>query len=721
MAELVDIALWYANRMGWAVLPLHTPDAQGRCSCGVVNCHSVGKHPRTEHGVHEASKNKSQIQEWWQKWPDANIGLASGEESNVIVIDVDPRNKGNKSIKKLGKPATALVSRTGGGGRHYFINYSADPINPKPADGIDIQSDNRIVVLPPSLHGSGKKYEWITKPKTELLGELPTWALGSPRTNSKNKPDPRGEYIREGARNIKLTSMAGSLRRIGTAEPEIFAAIWSYNKNWCLPPLESHVVRSIARSVCRYEPEAPLTEGGSLNELGLASRFVALFGENIRYSKSLGWLEWNGRFWGRDRELQVRHMVPSLSEVLRQEAEEISNKDELKLYKAKVDFCSSARGVDNIIKMAMGMPELSADQHGWDSDIWLFNCANGTLDLRDEQDVVLFREFRREDYITKIAPVRYDPDAKAPLFQRFINETFSLDEELIKYMQKLLGSALTGDVGEHVFPVCWGAGANGKTTLFEDVTRAVFGTDYRVEIGAEVLLNQNNGNSSTLAQIMKLKGARIAVASESSRRRLDEEVVKKLTGADALVGKLLYKNPEEFTPTHHIFLITNHKPRVSNSDAIWRRLRLIPFEHRVPDNEQDKSLGRRLAEEASGILNWILEGCLMWQAEGLEPPEAVVEFTKESREEQDILGQFIRDEVTFDPLVASYVTDLYDSYVLWCASNQVRALGKINFRREITERYPDVYVSHGARGTRLMGMRAKLTVKNLRNTQKTHG
>lgn len=717
MADLVDYALWYSEHLNWAVLPLHSPDAQGRCSCGVVNCHSVGKHPRTKNGVHDASKNKSQIQEWWHTWPDANIGLASGKESGVIVIDVDPRNKGNKSIKRLGKPETNVISKTGGGGRHYFLNYSEDPIDAKPADGIDIQSDSRIVVLPPSAHGSGNKYKWLAKPKLTEMGNLPDWAMGDAKTRSKNKPDPRGEYIREGARNIKLTSMAGSLRRIGTAEPEIFAAIWSYNSKWCLPPLESHVVRSIARSIARYEPAQ--TDITTLNELGLASRFVALFGENIRYSKSLGWLEWNGRFWGRDRELQVRHMVPSLSEVLSQEAEELTNKDEIKLYRSRIDFCSSARGVDNIMKMAMGMPELSADKHGWDSDIWLFNCANGTLDLRDEQDVILFREFRREDYITKIAPVTYDPDARAPLFDKFIRETFNNDVELIGYVQKLLGSALTGDVGEHVFPVCWGVGANGKTTLFEDVTRAVFGTDYRVEIGAEVLLARDSASSSTLAQIMKLKGARVAVASESNRRRLDEEIVKKLTGADALVGKLLYKNPEEFTPTHHIFLITNHKPRVSNSEAIWRRLRLIPFENRVPEDKQDKQLGRRLAAESSGILNWMLTGCLRWQAEGLTPPEAVIEFTKESREEQDILGQFLRDEVIIDPTLATYTADLYESYSMWCATNQVRPLGKINFSREISERFPMVYTAHGYKGARLIGIKAKLTIKNLKNRRNT--
>ena len=176
----------------------------------------------------------------------------------MIVVDIDPRNGGRESLKKLTKPPKTVVAETGGGGRHYFCDYSPIKVAHKPVSGIDIQSDNQIVVLPPSRHASGNRYKWLNQPASELagsLGELPKWATHD-ISESKDKPNPEGEWLYEGARNTGLTSIAGRWRRTSMAEAEMFAALRIHNRKWCVPPLNDNEVSTIVHSLMSYTPAA---------------------------------------------------------------------------------------------------------------------------------------------------------------------------------------------------------------------------------------------------------------------------------------------------------------------------------------------------------------------------------------------------------------------------------------------------------------------------------
>lgn len=256
----LESALAYASR-GWPVLPLHTPTETG-CSCRHPECRHIGKHPRTEHGLFDASTDEAVIRQWWTRWPDANIGVATGTASGLVVLDIDPRQAGNETLADLERGHGALPhtveSVTGGGGRHTFFRHPDGHTKSRNlAPGIDIKADGGYVVAPPSLHASGRQYEWELSchPDETLLASLPGWLqrlpmqTGGPPTHT----DP-ARPICEGERNARLTSLAGTMRRRGMGESAVLAALLEHNRQRCEPPLPEDEVRKIAAGIMRYQP-----------------------------------------------------------------------------------------------------------------------------------------------------------------------------------------------------------------------------------------------------------------------------------------------------------------------------------------------------------------------------------------------------------------------------------------------------------------------------------
>ncbi|MGO8759672.1 MAG: bifunctional DNA primase/polymerase [Terracidiphilus sp.] len=265
-------ALAYAAR-GWLVVPLHNPK-QGVCSCRKKGCNSPGKHPRTEHGLNDASKDPKQIARWWEKWPDANLGILTGQESGLVVLDVDGID-GKASLQALtaahgGFPKALCVKtgRTGTDGKHkgahyYFRAPVGVPIRNSAGilgKGLDIRADGGYVVAPPSLHPSGLVYEWLAP--EQPISDVPPWMLaklvGAKPAPVAQTPPAQGEVIAEGRRNDVLASLAGSMRRRGMTPEAIEAALMKENDARCKPPLAASEVREIARSVARYPPAAPV-------------------------------------------------------------------------------------------------------------------------------------------------------------------------------------------------------------------------------------------------------------------------------------------------------------------------------------------------------------------------------------------------------------------------------------------------------------------------------
>jgi putative DNA primase/helicase len=343
--------------------------------------------------------------------------------------------------------------------------------------------------------------------------------------------------------------------------------------------------------------------------------------------------------------------------------------------------------------------ELTADQPGmstpgdtWDRDPWLLCVANGTLDLRTGE----LREGNPQDYTRRSAPTRWEGlDAQCPRWEQFLQEVFPGDDDLIAYLQRLLGYAITGVTDEHVLPVLWGFGRNGKTVLIETLA-AVLGSDLTVALPADAVMDTGRAGDGPQPHLFNLRGKRLAWASESNEGRvLNAGLVKQLTGGDTLTVRTLYTEPVAFKPTHKIFLITNHKPNVpANDDAVWDRIALIPFAQRFVDDprhpidhQRDPKLAEKLADEAPGILAWLVRGCLEWQHMGLQPPDAVKAETGEWRDKADHLTDFLEHCCTVDSGLITEAKTLQSEYQNWAEKHSASPLTSQNFSGEMQRRF----------------------------------
>jgi putative DNA primase/helicase len=320
----------------------------------------------------------------------------------------------------------------------------------------------------------------------------------------------------------------------------------------------------------------------------------------------------------------------------------------------------------------------------FDADPWIFNCQSHTLDLLRSRA----RPHRRDDHLTKMAPVHFDKNAKCPNWLKFLDWAMQGDEELVGYLQRLAGYAMTGSTREQVLPIFFGDGSNGKST-FLDTLMAVWG-EYG-KPSAPFLLEEKQRGPDHPTAVAALRGARLVVVSENSKSTpLQEALVKQLTGDEVLSARFMGRDFFEFKPTFTIIYACNHRPEIRGTDhGIWRRVHLVPWMSQVKDEERDPNLKAKLVEEAAGILNWSLQGCKEWIASGLMPPRRVLEATRAYRDEMDAIGQFVADCCITGNGRKVDVADLYRAYQDWTKTNGQGALSNRKFGVELEKRgYP---------------------------------
>lgn len=360
----------------------------------------------------------------------------------------------------------------------------------------------------------------------------------------------------------------------------------------------------------------------------------------------------------------------------------------------------SAKHINAMLDLARSEPGIPILPDQMDRDPWLLNCANGTVGLRTGR----LREHCREDHLTKLCPTPYSPDAPCPTWERFLGAVFpdpedEPDRPLITFVQRLLGRCLTGDVSEQILPIFWGSGANGKSTLVNAVLDTV-GGDYAMKANADLLMASRGERHPT--ELAGLFGMRLVVASETQQgRRLNEALVKDLTGGEPIRARRMREDFWEFKPTHKVILLTNHRPRIVGTDeAIWRRLRLVPFTATFWDpadpgkevaqlsenRRQDKRLGAKLAAEREGILAWLVRGCLDWQREGLTLPEQVKVATREYRQDEDLLGEWLEQHCLTGGNYRCQSSDLYAAYKAWCERGGEEPMKQKSFGTAMSDR-----------------------------------
>jgi putative DNA primase/helicase len=338
--------------------------------------------------------------------------------------------------------------------------------------------------------------------------------------------------------------------------------------------------------------------------------------------------------------------------------------------------------------------ELPIKLEAFDADPMLFNCANGTLDLRTGN----LRPHERADMLTKITPINYDPNADCALWENFLFRIFAGNVELINFIQRAVGYSLSGDTSEQCLFLLHGSGANGKSVLVKTI--AALTGEYGEQVATESLMAKKHGGVNN--DIAALRGARFVSATETeSGHRLAESLVKQITGGDIVKARFLFQEYFSYEPRFKVWLAANHKPDVKiGGFAMWRRIRLLPFEVTIPPDERDAHLTEKLRETLPGILAWAVRGCLEWQANGLGEPQAVRDATAAYQVEQDPLAGFLSDTCEIGKLYQVTAREIYAAYEHWCSKNGETAQPSKWLGVQLKERgfQPDRETKDGKRG-----------------------
>jgi putative DNA primase/helicase len=406
-----------------------------------------------------------------------------------------------------------------------------------------------------------------------------------------------------------------------------------------------------------------------------------MHGGDLRYCHVWGaWLTWDGRRWKQDETGEEMRRAKATVRAMRAEAIAMPQGDaRRKRLLRHARACEAASRIAAMARLAQSDDRVVVTPDQLDADPWLLNVENGVLDLRTGA----LCSHRREDFITKLAPVRYDPTALCPHWTAFLDSIFAGDSDLVRFVQRAVGYSLTGDARERVIFILHGGGANGKSTLLE-VLLALLGRDYALKARSQMLVAKKE--NAIPHEIAELKGRRFVAASEVDEgKKLAEAAIKEMTGDDTLRGRFLYQESFSFRAEHKLWLGTNHKPVIRGSDdAIWDRIKPIPFNVRFVDPadpaapidgpRQDKGLRAKLLSELPGILRWALDGCLHWQRDGLGVVPAVAQANAAYRDEMDHVKDFIAERCACGPELSALTGDLYHNYNDWCRRLHERPL-----------------------------------------------
>ena len=408
-------------------------------------------------------------------------------------------------------------------------------------------------------------------------------------------------------------------------------------------------------------------------ELGSAKRLVEEHGDEIRYSPGVGWLIWTGTHWHRDEADQVHRYAKLIAEgdavALDQGEVDDADRSAAKRHVARVQ---SAGGVAGVLRLARSEDGIIVKAEQLDAHRHLLNFTNGTLDVTTGK----LRRHDRRDLLTICLPYAFDTEAKAPRFRQFLEE-IQPRRDMQDYLQRVAGYAATGMISEQEFWLFHGNGANGKNVFVDTVVHAL-GNYAMVASEGLFVSGSKYEHPSELAD---LQGKRLVVASETEEdARLKVGLVKKLTGDAKVKARRLYQQGFEFELTNKSWMISNHRPKVEDgSNAIWRRMRLVPFSVKIPKLRRDRHLLDKLKSETPGIMAWIIKGCLAWQQDGLNPPDLVSQATDRYQDESDRLAEYKPRLVTGDGLWIDR-KELYDDYAEWAKeSDEGDVLGRKQF------------------------------------------
>ena len=418
-------------------------------------------------------------------------------------------------------------------------------------------------------------------------------------------------------------------------------------------------------------------------DLGNARRFVARYRGRILYCEKWGrWFLWDEKRWCEDETLGILSKAASLIRSLYAMAKQIKDEEVRKAFLSHLLRSESFRSLNAMVSLAKAETAIARHPDDFDTDQWLLTVENGTVDLRTGK--LLPHNPRR--LITKLAPVVFDPAATCPNWLGFLDMIMNRRPRLIDFLKRAFGLSLTGVTSDKAMYILYGSGGdNGKSTMI-DVMQRMLG-DYARRTPVETFLKKREGAIPN--DVARLKGARFVWASENERgSRLSESLIKEMTGGDKMSARFMRGEFFEFMPEFKLWFATNHKPSIRGDQAIWRRLKLIPFDISIPLDQQKArhEVMEMFAAEHSGILNWAIEGCLEWQRNGLGVPDEVLAATREYEAEQDTFAMFLEEKCVRVPNARVSSIALYRAYKGWAEEYGENPVSHKTFAALMSER-----------------------------------
>jgi putative DNA primase/helicase len=429
-----------------------------------------------------------------------------------------------------------------------------------------------------------------------------------------------------------------------------------------------------------------------------ARAFVQDHGERLRYCYPWKtWLVWTGTHWQRDTSGEVIRLAKQTIKRLARQVEQL-DETQARALLAHIKSSLSMTKLKAMVECAQSEDGIAIQPEALDQDPWLLNCANGTLDLRTG----ILRPHQQADLLTKCLTIPYEPDATCPTWQAFLwrimggsqgpddpdmsvgalearQRADDRAKALIAYLQEAAGYTLTGSTREQCLFLCHGPTKTGKSTYLATM-RALTGP-YGTHADIQTFMHKDRPEIRN--DLADLAGARYVYAMESQEgKRLADGLVKQLTGGtDAVKARFLFQEYFEFKPQFKVYIGTNHLPKVKvDDDAIWERVRRIPFTVQIPKEDRDRSLDLKLRNELPGILAWAVQGCLAWQQRGrLDEPQPVLEATQAYRAEMDTVARFLEECCRFADQFRIKMGELHGAFLTWCEGTGVQTMTLVEF------------------------------------------
>jgi putative DNA primase/helicase len=634
------------------------------------------KVPILKDWTNTASSDIETVRYWEERYPSCNWGVLTG--GDFFVVDIDPKHGGQKSWDAIAEnvPTTVTV-KTGTGGYHYYFempkDFSVGSTTNRIGKGIDTRGVGGQVIIPPSIHPSGNQYVWVHDPFKTKIAKAPAWLLQKLMNVKVDQAPSFGAEIQEGERNDAIYHHALQLARSGAEQSFTATAVRSWLKSINAEDISDAEIDATIASAYKKAKASAKKESVVFEKTDddNARRLLQQHGEDLLYVPGLGWHHWDGKRWKGDPDnAAITGLVIDTMRTIRDEAIDDSRSG-IKAALDRIKWANTSLNIGKItacIAIASTYAHVRKEADELDVPKYLLNCSNGTLDLRTGK----LREHSKEDYLTKCIEIDYERDAPCPFWEETMALAFEGNTELIEFMQRALGYSLSGSTSEQCLFICWGpSGNNGKSTILETV-QDIMG-DY-ASMSDMVVITSSQMSNRVASSMARLQGTRLVSMNEAEEnQKISEGVVKQLTGGDTVEACKKYKEPFTYKPGFKLWIRTNDKPTISgNGDAIWRRIKLIPFVHPIPPERRKRrdQVDALLRSEYAGILAWLVRGCMVWAADGLRSPKAVNAATSSYRSEMDMVRQFMDECILEGDWVAR--REVYRVFLAWCKDNGIR-------------------------------------------------